>query len=60
MSVFLSNPLASLIAALAMGVSSIIIFVGRQDRAQGSGCFYSILVGLIAILAVVFLSGISG
>ncbi len=51
------HPLASLVVAFLVGAGSVVYVIGRLDRSGESGCFYTLLIGLFAVMALVILMG---
>ncbi len=53
------NP-TSLLLGIAMGVSGFILFLKRMDRSGENGCFYTLMIGVVAVIAIVIALWING
>ena len=54
------NPLVTLAIGFLAGIGTLVFLVGRLDRSDGSGCFYTILQALVIVIAVAILAAASG
>ncbi|HEY4688079.1 MAG TPA: hypothetical protein VIK33_02120 [Anaerolineae bacterium] len=52
--------MTTLAIALLIGLGSFIAFIGRADRANGSGCFYTLMLGLVIVVALALAIGAPG
>ncbi|MGH2593678.1 MAG: hypothetical protein ACRDGG_09215 [Anaerolineae bacterium] len=55
-----SNPLMSLAVGLLILLGSFIALIGRLDRANSSGCFYTLMLGLVLSVALAIVLGMPG
>jgi uncharacterized membrane protein YeaQ/YmgE (transglycosylase-associated protein family) len=47
----------TLVAGVLLGVCALIALLGRADRRDNNGCFYTLLVGMVGALALVIVLG---
>ncbi len=59
MTASLNQPLVTLIVGLMMGASGVILFFKRMDHTGENGCFYTLLVALVALIGLGILLGVT-
>lgn len=52
--------MTTLVIGFFVGVGTFIAFLGRMDRANGSGCFYALMLGLVILMAGIVMLAIAG